>query len=328
MAGELTFVTAVEAGGIERRAIRMVDSLRTFGGLLADAPVVFVIPRPGPPLSRETLRQVDAYQITLLRARPAVKYGWYNFLNKVVSFCHAELVAQTAFVCWIDDDFLVLDDLPLLRLGHEYDFAACPCDLNMGSTGPGGRFEEYWAEYCRVAGTDFARLGWVRTHRERAAARTYYNSGLVCYRRSTGFAAEYSRIVNAVLDGRLTSSTEGIYMHEQMALGAAARQLGLRALDLPWEYNLSSNDIYASRHNNVRAVHYHDSLSPARYDRFVPALTAVRPDRTGYLSAIAPIDPKDFGLISRLRMKLTRVWRTRQQQRYVRTCRVIDTPVK
>ncbi len=48
-----TIVTCVEYGPLEQMVVRMVDSLRRWGGRLADAPVYAVKPRRGMPLTRE-----------------------------------------------------------------------------------------------------------------------------------------------------------------------------------------------------------------------------------------------------------------------------------
>ena len=48
-----TFVTCIESGGLEEQTIRLMKSLRKWGGKFADAPVYAVNPRFGVPLARQ-----------------------------------------------------------------------------------------------------------------------------------------------------------------------------------------------------------------------------------------------------------------------------------
>ena len=53
---DITFVCCVESGSLESQTIRMVESLRRYGGKFANAPVIAVTPRFGAPLSKATLQ--------------------------------------------------------------------------------------------------------------------------------------------------------------------------------------------------------------------------------------------------------------------------------
>jgi len=68
---DITFVCCVESGSLESQTIRMVESLRRYGGKFSTAPVIAVTPWFGPPLSKSTLQVFDNLKVTYLR--PQIK---------------------------------------------------------------------------------------------------------------------------------------------------------------------------------------------------------------------------------------------------------------
>src|SRR4051812_16320953 len=90
MTGSIAFVTCIEAGGLEQQVVRMIKSLRKWGGRFANAPVYAVKPRPGVPLSRATLAGLDECEATFRSIRPVNPYRWYAFMNKPLSLIEAE----------------------------------------------------------------------------------------------------------------------------------------------------------------------------------------------------------------------------------------------
>src|SRR5205085_1505515 len=65
---QISFICCVESGPLEDQTVRMVESLRRWGGRLAEAPVVAVTPRFGPPLARTTRRALDRLSARHVRA--------------------------------------------------------------------------------------------------------------------------------------------------------------------------------------------------------------------------------------------------------------------
>jgi hypothetical protein len=74
----VTFTTGVEAGPIETMTLRLVESLRRWGGTYADAPFIAVKPRPGPPLRKKTLREFDRLGVTFRHAKPTHGLNWLS----------------------------------------------------------------------------------------------------------------------------------------------------------------------------------------------------------------------------------------------------------
>lgn len=330
MGSDITFVTVFESGFIELEALRLVESLRRWGGRYANAPFFFVKPRAGPGPHRATRRRMHELGVDY-RVASRNEYEWNKFFTKPVALREAAAYARTPIVCWLDADVLVLDEPSLMDLAPDIDLAICAKDVNMGTTGPGSRYEAYWDEFCRAVGVSFEELGWVTTLEEGVRIRSYFNAGILSIRASSGLLEEFHRTLVVALDARLASSTDLIIMHDQMAVGIAARRLRLRIHELPLSYNYSCYELEApshpaSRTSEIVLVHYHGAFFPDKYDGLLRRIEERRPDRLDFVRSLGPINVGRLNPLSRIHMRLLRRVRQRRQLKYEATCRIIETP--
>ena len=79
---QITFICCVESGWLEDQTLRLIESLRRWGGRLANAPVIAVTPRFGPSLARQTHQAMDRLGVRYVRAAAKGDYAWFHFLNK------------------------------------------------------------------------------------------------------------------------------------------------------------------------------------------------------------------------------------------------------
>lgn len=331
MSNEVTFVTVFESGYLELLALRLVESLRQWGRKHADSPFLFVKPRPGPGPGRETRRRMLKLGVDYCVAASTSDYEWYNFLNKPVALREAQAVVGTPIICWLDGDVLVLDEPSLLDLRSDVDLAVCAPDITVGTFGPGSRYEAYWDTYCKAIGFSLDDLGWVRPCWHESRIRSYFNGGVMSIRASSGFIEEYYKTVVAALDARLASSTDGIFMHEQMAIGVAARRLHLHICELPLSYNYSCYELDdpsgpESRACELILLHYHEAFWPNKYDGMLNRIAERRPDRVEFVLSLGPIKMRRLNPLSRLYVRLLRRGRQRSQETYIATCQKIETP--
>ena len=304
MGSDITFVTVFESGFIELEALRLVESLRRWGGRYANAPFFFVKPRAGPGPHRATRRRMHELGVDY-RVASRNEYEWNKFFTKPVALREAAAYARTPIVCWLDADVLVLDEPSLMDLAPDIDLAICAKDVNIGTTGPGSRYEAYWDEFCRAVGVSFeeARLG----HNPRGGSshslllqlRHSIDPGLVRFARGV-----------PPNDRRRVGRPAGIvdrphHMHDQMAVGIAARRLRLRIHELPLSYNYSCYQLEAPSHPASRAseivlVHYHGALFPDKYDGLLRRIEERRPDRLDFVRSLGPINVGRLNPLSRI----------------------------
>ena len=295
-APSVTFTTGIEAGPMEAMTLRLVESLRRWGGRFAGCPFIAVQPRAGAPIRKATLEAMEKLNVTFKRVRPAHDLSWYVWSNKPTTLLAAEDLATTECVAWLDADMFVLAEPDLLELRPGIDFVASAADKNVGTTGPDDPFDPYWRELCKRIDIDYESLPWVTTEREQAHIKLYFNAGLFSYRRSTGFASALMDGVQRSLSAKVKSTTQGIALTEQMTLGLTVHRLGLKFETLPIEYNfaigskLQKAKLYdPMRIKDVKILHHHDALWPAFRPTLLEQLRATRPDVADWIQSTPPL---------------------------------------
>ena len=295
---DIAFVCCVESGHLEDPTIRMIESLRRYGGRLAKSQVVAVTPRFSLPLRRTTRSAFDRLQVDYVRSwQTTNRYSWFKFLNKPLSLVTAQDIVKSKIVCWIDSDMIVVAEPAKLILNCDEDIVACPADKEMGSTGPGDRFEEIWQAVLRVNGLSIDTFPWTTTCQEGARIRLYWNGGIFAFRGSSGFAREYLDATIRSLDARIVPKRKDFVVgfNEMSAIGIAAVKLGLRWRELPFSHNYTMGSfLHKEWYNNERLaaasiIHYHDAMWPHYWPQFLLQMQSAQPDAAAWLDQSGPM---------------------------------------
>ena len=324
----ITFVTCVESGPLETQVLRMVESLRVFGGRYADCPVWAVKPRFGPPLAKTTREQFDRLGIEFHKTQRTDPHGWYAYINKTRALMHAEAAVRTEFVGWLDADLLFTGEPTELVPSPDEDLTACSSDNSGGTTGPDDPCNPFWREACATVGLRLEQLPWVTTEREGHRIRLYWNSGVFVFRKGTRLAAEHDYCTRRLLDARLGSAVTGVFFTEQFGLALAAARLGLRFRQLPHSHNYEMGTaIHAEwyREDRLRAariVHHHDCCWPKFWPTFIACLKATHPDVAAWLEPQGPLrNAAPFAY--RAMTKYLRQKRARWEEQFRAECRFV-----
>jgi hypothetical protein len=324
---QTTFVCCVESGALETQTVRMIESLRRWGGKFSGAPVFAVTPRFGPPLTRKTLEAFERLQVNYLRFQPQNRYSWKGFLNKHYAMAAVEDLSLTECVGWLDSDLLIVDEPDQLVLQEGEDFVACSPDRRGATTGKDDPADFYWQEVCKIVGIDIDDLPWVTTELEKEKIRLYFNSGVFVYRRSTGFSKHHLEATLKLFDARIASHSTGIYFTQHI-LGMAVVQMGLKWRSLPHSHNYGiGSKTYEKWYDpeELRAakiVHYHDSMWPWFWTTFTNCLRDTHPSVADWLVPLGPLK-NDAPLQWRAAKKLLDYQRSQQQSKYASSCKVI-----
>jgi hypothetical protein len=325
-----TFVCCVESGSLEVGTVRMVESLRRWGGAFAASPVIAVTPRGGPGLARTTLDTFKKLQVRYLREHPPSPYAWFKFYNKPQALALAEGLADTDFIGWLDSDLVFVGEPQAFLLGEHEDFAACASDKEQGSAGPEDAFDPLWKANGAALGIELDSLPWVVTELEGVRIRLYWNGGVFVYRRSTRMGQHYRDACTKLMDARNRSSASGfsIGINEMSAIGFAVHQRGLKWRGLPYSHNfIMGSKTHAKwyREDQLRAarvVHYHDGMWPWFWDTFLNCLRATHPEVAQWLAQLGPMK-NEASLFNRAWGKALRMARDRQERKYLGTCRFV-----
>lgn len=327
---KITFVCCVESGPLEVQTVRMIESLRRWGGRLANAPIVAVTPRFGPPLARKTLQTFEKFDVRYLRHSGKTQYSWFHFLNKPLALVAAEEYTNSETLCWLDSDLLILSEPDKLLMNEGEDFLGCHSDKEMGTTGPDDPFEPLWKESCRVVGLELDDLPMVVTEQDQQKIRLYWNGGIFVYRRSTGFAEQYLRTCLRLMDARYASKASGysVGFNEMSAIGLAMVKSGLAWRSLPYshDYIMSSltHNIWYSEDSlkEAKIIHYHDAMWMWFWPTLIECLQATHPDVAEWLAPLGPMK-NEAALPWRAMSRSLKYLRGHSRQAYQKSCRAV-----
>jgi len=321
----VTVVCCVEAGPLETTTLYMIESLRRWGGRFAQVPVIAVTPRFGPGLKRSTHQKLNEMHVRHLRRPSTKKYAWYNFLNKPLSLNIAEEFATTETMVWLDADVFVTGAPEAFDLDANTDFAGCPSDRNLGSLGPGDRYEPYWERMCQVHGIPLEKVPWVTTCREGARIRLYFNGGILAYRKASGYAAAYLDGCIRALDARVRSRDAGLFFAEQVTAGLIAVKQELRIGLLPEECNYAVGSkcegVESGKFAEAKVLHYHDSLWPHFFPQFVEMCRNGKPELYTWVNTLGPLNNPSPPISRTLGWVLKSI-RTRKSNAFEANCEV------
>lgn len=297
----LAVVACIEAGELEQKTIRMVESLRRFGGRFANLEVVAVKPRFGPRLAAETRTALDDLGVRHLRTRPDTSYVWQHYINKALAVQAAEREVDAEQILWIDSDMIFLREPNDLELTPDLDFVASAPDTGLiGSHGADDPQDAYWSRCAGLIGREVDELPWLSTgdgHR----IRFYWNSGLYVYRRSTGFGGEFTADFERSLDDRIARSHDQVHHTDQVVLGLTVLRLGLRWRAIPDTNNFPVLSFLPENFDPVKVepvdvLHYHDSMAPDLWPSLLRTLEPAHPGVHDWLAELGPIeDPASRG---------------------------------
>jgi hypothetical protein len=294
----ICFVACVESGPLEAQTVRLAESLRRFGGDLAESEILAITPRFGPPLAGATRKRFKELGVRHERLSSHPRYAWYHYLNTPIALAAAEELTTADIICWADSDLLVMGEPRELLLGPDIDFVAGSIDNGViGTTGPGSPHEADWRRLCELLDIELESLPWVTTHLEKERIRLYFQAGVFAYRRGMGFSKFYLDMCTNVLDHGFGFSHKAENYTDQVCLGLAVHKMGLRWRQLDTSHNFPMASFLPAfdlpeQLAEARILHYHDAMQPHFWDTCLERLAPAHPDAHAWLAERAPLsDP-------------------------------------
>jgi len=181
------FLTAVSANNLAPVRL-MIDSLRTFGGELADAPFwVFASdPSTGSPVPAapaqagqrpEPVRALETGSTRVLPLTAPDPVTTYTLGKKVTACARAEELAPagTRSLVWIDAAYLFCQPPTLFALSADCDAAFRPVHIRNVGLSPSEPLDAFWSGIYSALGVDDVRTT-VTSFVDGQLLRTYFNS--------------------------------------------------------------------------------------------------------------------------------------------------------
>jgi hypothetical protein len=323
---DTTFYTCIESGRLEPEVLVMVATLRAFGGRFAQCPVLAIQPRAGPPVARQTQRELERLGVQYLHRPLAHRFDWLGFTCKPLAAEMADAAATTKHIAWLDGDVFVVREPAALdaRENDDIEVLGCAEELGPVSTGPGSAFEPFWAALAQGAGLRIDDIPLVTAGPSGKPMRLHINSGVFRFGRGSGFAQRYRELYDRLLALRVVPKADpSIFLHEQIifSVAAASWRGGLRLLDPT--YNFHAEPMYEALYPpggyaGAVLLHWHGSLRMDDFaDTFVARLREQLPAVAAVVQPHLPLaEPPAF--VARLRRAALRRWRRAQEAWFTR----------
>jgi hypothetical protein len=322
----ITFVCCVESGWLETQTIRMIESLRRWGGSFASATIYAVTPRFGPPIAKSTRQAFDKFQVEYIYFQNTHQYSWNKFLNKLLALNTVELLAKTEYIGWLDSDLIIVDEPSQLIMSDDKSFVACPSDqLNVSTAGTSDPNEYYWREICKCIDISVETLPWVKSQPEQQPIRFYFNSGVFVYRRCTHFAPHYLETFMRICSSKIASRDFGFFFNDQVALGLTVAKMGIPWDVLPYSHNFAIGSCVPSSWYDIKyfqtakIIHYHDSMWYWFWNTFLDCIQKSHLDVAEWLTLLGQM--KNSSPIQwRAMKKILDLIRKQQESIYAKQC--------
>lgn len=231
----VAFLLCCERGPLEAQTLLCVESLRSFGGALAEAPVYAFAPRPGHEPEPPTVDALRAHEVTYVAEPLNPDVGDLPHANKVFATAWAQKNVEAEVLVFTDSDTVFLAEPAELRPG-DWDAAVRPVGaVNKGSTGPGHRNEDDWQTLYEALGVEARPF--TETVVERERMRAYFNAGLVAFRREAGLGAAWRDATLRLLDSSVAERAPMRRQIDQLALAGVLSDRIERVKLLPDTYS-------------------------------------------------------------------------------------------
>ena len=290
----------VERGPLEAQSRLCVESLRTFGGELAEMPVYAFAPRPGEEPSEATAAALGEMGVTMVAEPLNPDHPDLPHTNKVFAAAWAEVNVDADAIVFADSDTVFLAE-PAELAACDWDAAARPVGaVNMGSTGADHKNEADWELLYDELGV--SARPFVETVVSEERIRAYFNAGLVAFSRASGLATAWRDATLTLLGSPVARRAPLRRQIDQLALGGVLAEPFDRVRILPDTYNYPlpkrvklPQRLQALELDDLVHIHGHKWLHLPGF------LSEVRPEldtsseRYRWLDARLPLEPEIEG---------------------------------
>lgn len=241
--------TAVYNKDYEKKAIRLVHSIRENGGKYKDANIVMWYAGEVAP-SHNTFVRLKDMGCVLVEGETYIPED--PVANKMTACC---VPNDSKYTMWMDSDMYVLGTTEFESLIElNTDFAAVSTEYSFHRWASSEE-DASWAELYKLAGVDKPTEKFI-TGLDGGEGTFYFNSALVLFRNGMGFPEEWRRLGKLV---RFSGIDKSEHNFTQTSLTLAVLRVGCTYKQLPQTYNA----YYALQKEdslNCAILHYQDNV--------------------------------------------------------------------
>jgi hypothetical protein len=245
MTHTLTFATAVGQADQIAKARLLIDSVRTFGGILSGSP--FLVYELDP--ANASCDQLRSDPMEIVPLSVSVTLRGYPFAGKVSACADAErrVKNENGQLVWISPDCLVVGEPREMILSSHYDAAIRPVHIRNVGLLLGEEPNTYWQGiYTKLGGavTDVS----LETIVDQQTIRAYFNSHAFSIRASLGLMGRWLEAFIALVEDRSYQDTAcadiltRIFLHQATLSALLVTELSEKRIHLlPTTYSYPYN---------------------------------------------------------------------------------------
>ena len=179
----ITFAT-VSTPGDPSRAIMLFESLRAFGGGLAKAPCIMLIPEAAGPLSDESIERLNALSVRVIPFDIDEEASRFPLTSLVFASAEAEEQerAKSEILVWMVEDTLVVNSPTVFRLPEGASYAYRPVHHTKIGSVYDRLLNGFWSLIYQHCGVTEDRVFPMETCTRDNILRPYFNAGMLVVR--------------------------------------------------------------------------------------------------------------------------------------------------
>jgi hypothetical protein len=223
----VTFATLFLSVESEQPVRRAMASLRKFGGVLSECPVMLFAPRA---LLHGNVGRTNKAEAIELEIEPEL--ARYPFGAKVTACAQAEALVPrgTESLVWLGSGCLVFRPPELFSLGQDCDAAFRPVHITNVGSPRSGPLDEYWEHVYETVGTQDGD-GSVESLLGKQQLRPYYNTHCFAVSPALGLMAGWLELFRSLVADKAFQSGPGrdelhrIFLHQAVLSALVTRSI-------------------------------------------------------------------------------------------------------
>jgi hypothetical protein len=189
---KVTFITLATPGKSIQKALLMVNSLRSFGGVLKNCPVWILVPERMNEFSQTIEDGINSYEAKIVPVNIKPDVMKFPFASKITAAAHAEtkLASDSDLLVWLDCDNIILREPNEFLLPTGKILGYRPVHHKLIGPTWGKPLDPFWKliyHYCDISEDH----GFQMTTHTGEVIRPYFNAGTFVIRPEKGLMAKW-----------------------------------------------------------------------------------------------------------------------------------------
>ena len=269
----LVFAAFAETDEQLRHCVYLVESIRTFGGRYADAPVMIYVPDNYSTEDSTIQSKLSALNAEIHTSHTPPEARSYYFAGKVFAAAEAErtVAGTTRVLVWMDEDTIVLREPIDFVLPEGISLTYRPVMHNRSGSLYSEPPDAYWSRIYEKLDLSENQLFPMITPADKQEIRAYFNAGLIVVRPEIGvlraWADDFTTLYSDQKLAHMCSGdiTKNIFLHQTALVGAILNRLertALKELSNNYNYPLFFNTMFDA----TESFESLDDVVTLRYD--------------------------------------------------------------